>query len=53
MLHWTTADLAKAEPSKWTRNCQFFSAKDSFAAAALRERINQWQVIGWQPFLFY
>jgi len=28
VLRWTTADLAKAEPSKWTRNCLFFSAKD-------------------------
>ena len=37
VLRWTTADLAKAEPSKWTRNCLFFSAKDSFAVAAWRE----------------
>ena len=29
VLHWTTADLAKAEPSKWTRTCQFFLDKDS------------------------
>ena len=28
VLHWTTADLAKAEPSKWTRTCQFFLDKD-------------------------
>ena len=46
VLHWTTADLAKAEPSKWTRTCQFFLDKDLFAATAWLERLNQWHVIG-------